>query len=548
MKNHKYPLYETETVSNLKEIIDVSAEKFGDKPAFTYDRKKEIFSVSYNRFRSEINALGRTMTANCGDNLKVALIGENSYEWILTYFAVVNNGGVILPLDKELSSTDITSLLNDSGAAVFVFSDSYSDVADYARRNAESVQDYINMNQLQGLIENGLEASRNGDESAVTTTDCEINNNAMAALLYTSGTTGSAKGVMLSHFGLARDAVAACQHVGIFGSNMLVLPLHHSFGFVAGVCSMLLKGSEIFINSSLKNVVSDLNKYKPCNMFLVPLFVETFYNKVWETAGKQGKEKLLKRMIGVSNTLLKIGIDIRKLLFKSVIKAFGGNLKLIVSGGAPLDTKYVKGFRELGINILNGYGITECSPIVAVNRNEYCRDGSIGLVLPCCEVKIVDPDEEGNGEISVRGANVMLGYYNNDEATRDAFDENWFKTGDIGFLDEDGFLFISGRKKNLIILSNGKNIYPEEIENELLQLEYIKEVVVYAEDDMITAEVYLDTENMPDCADRLDGDILQLNKVLPTYKNIGRIKTRDIEFPKTTTKKIKREYKEEIKK
>ena len=592
MKNKTYPLYQTETINNLNELMDISAKKHGDGQALTFARKKEIISISYKKFQNEVKALGTILLERCnnGDmdnhNAKykdicnnvntdirkmnnsdainsndesessieeidvnaigtqskriIALIGENSYEWILTYFAVVNSGNIILPLDKELPSQDIVNLLKHSGAVMFAYSDDYSDVAEYVRENADNIRDYVNLNQMEDIIRQGSQMAVDGN---TVFEDCKIDDDSVAALLYTSGTTGNAKGVMLSHKNLACDAVAACQHVGIFGSNMLVLPLHHSFGFVAAVCSMLLKGSEIYINSSLKNVLSDLQKFQPANMFLVPLFVETFYKKVWETAKKQGKDKLLKKMLGVSNTLLKIGIDARRVLFKSVIHSFGGNLKLIVSGGAPLDPKYVEGFRELGINVLNGFGITECSPIVAVNRNEYNRDGSVGLVLPCCEVRISEPDEEGNGEIYVRGENVMLGYYRNEDATRDAFNDGWFNTGDIGYIDKDGFLFISGRKKNLIILGNGKNVYPEEIENELLRFEYIKEAVVYEQDGVIVAEIFLDIENETEGAGRLDNDVLQLNKVLPIYKNIGKIKIRDTEFPKTTTKKIKREYK-----
>ena len=545
MKNRDYPCYKVENACNLKELIDHAAEQYGGAPAFTYERKKAQISVSYSQFREDVKGLGTGLFSENSADCKVAVIGENSYEWILSYFAVVNSGNVIVPLDKELPMEEIKNLLDDSGTEIFIFSNDYSDVAEYLREKAADIRQYINMKQLPELVERGTGAMREGNTKIA---DCEIDNNALAALLYTSGTTGTPKGVMLSHNNLTNDSIAACRYVGIFGSNMLVLPLHHSFGFVAGVCSMLLHGSEIFINSSLKNTVSDLAKFQPGNMFLVPLFVETFYKRIWDTAKKDGKDKLLKTMIGISNTLLKLGIDVRRKLFKSVIAAFGGNLKLIVSGGAPLDTKYVTGFRELGINILNGYGITECSPIVSVNRNEYYRDGSIGLVLPCCEVKIAEPDENGHGEICVKGDIVMLGYYNNEQATRDTFDGEWFKTGDIGYLDSDGFLFISGRAKNLIVLGNGKNVYPEEIENELLHIEYIKEAVVYAEDNLITAEVFLDTENIPDCADRLKHDIIELNKTMPIYKNIGKTRIRDTEFPKTTTKKIKREYKEGAKK
>lgn len=540
MRNKNYPFYVTEPVRNLKELINFAAEKYGDMPAFTYERKKERVSVSYRQFKLDIEALGVGLFHECSGRCTVAVIGENSYEWILSYFSVVNSGNVILPLDKDLSVAEIKNLLNASGAVVLVFSDDYSDVADRLCEDAVNIRRYINMNQVRELVNLGVEIMRDGSRGVV---DCEIVDGSLAALLYTSGTTGTSKGVMLSHGNLANNVVAACRNVDILGSNILLLPLHHSFGFVAGVCVMILKGSETCINSSFKNMLSDLLKFKPYNLFLVPLFVETFYKKIWADAKKQGKDKLLKRMIGISNMLLKIGIDVRRLFFKSVIEAFGGNLKLIVSGGAPLDPFYVKGFRELGINVLNGYGITECSPIVSVNRNRYYRDGSVGQGYSCCEVKIVEPDEHGHGEICVKGGNVMMGYYKNEQATQEVFEGEWFKTGDVGYLDRDGFLFISGRKKNLIILSNGKNIYPEEIEFAVLNyMPCVKEVVVYAESEVIVAEMFLDAENYPGCALTINSDILQLNRVFPLYKSIGKIVIRDTEFPKTTTKKIKRRY------
>jgi long-chain acyl-CoA synthetase len=539
MHNEQYPLYEVDHVNNLKELVNHTAEKYGNKPAFTYERRKETISVSYNQFKSDVNALGAEFHFTDLINVKIAVIGENSYEWILTYFAVVNSGSVIVPLDKELPAAEIKDLIDDSGVAVFVHSDEYSDIANYLKENGSLIKEYINMEDYPEMIKRGEMLIRSCEYSAV---DYVIDNYDMTALLYTSGTTGSAKGVMLSHIGLARDAYAASQNVLIFGSNLFVLPLHHSFGFIV-ICAMILQGSETYINASLRNLLTDMEKFKPKIMFLVPLFVETFYKKIWDGAKKQEKDKLLEKLIGISNGLMRIGIDTRRLLFKSVLRAFGGNLKLLVSGGAPLDVKYVQGLRDFGINVLNGYGITECSPIVSVHRNNYYRDGSIGIVLSCCEVKILNPDDAGHGEICVKGEIVMLGYYNNEQATKEAFDGEWFKTGDIGYLDKDGFLYISGRIKNLIILNNGKNVYPEELEFELLNhIPYIKEAVVYAEDNNIVAEVFLDTESVPGCADNLSRDIVEFNKTQAPYKNIGRTVIRDTEFPKTTTKKIKRQY------
>ena len=353
MKNKEYPLYPVATVNNLQELLAYTAENYGDSPAFTFLRNKEAISVSYRRFKAEVEKLAAALFHMGIQNTKAAVIGENSYEWILTYFAVVNSGNVIVPLDRDLPAPEIQRLLDDSGAKVLVYSDTYSDIAEHARKSGSDIRHYINMNSLPELM-----------DKCGPLIDLAIDSRALAALLYTSGTTGAPKGVMLSQYALMRCTISACQNVGIVGSNMLVLPLHHSFGFLAGVCAMLLYGSEIFITSSLKNILADMEYCKPCNMFVVPLFVEAFYKKIWDSAKKRKKATLLKKLIRVSNWLLHIGIDIRRFAFKPVHQAFGGNLKLLVSGGAPLDAKYIQGFRDFGIDLLNGYGITECSPIV----------------------------------------------------------------------------------------------------------------------------------------------------------------------------------------
>jgi long-chain acyl-CoA synthetase len=538
MRNKNYPYYAVEPVKNLKELINVAAKKYGETHAITFERSRTVVHITYKQLKSDVETLGTVFLDLGLQNEKIAVIGENSYEWLLTYFAAVNSGNVIVPLDRDLPVADVKNLLNDSEAKVFVYSNSYSDLTEYLRGNDTNIDHYINMNDVAKLIEKGSLLIQGGDKRAV---DYEIDDHAFATLLYTSGTTGVAKGVMLSHYSLASDTVSSCQSVKARGCNLLVLPLHHSFGMTACVLYMLLSGSEIIINKSLKRLNQDLLKYKPYNVFMVPLFVETFYRKIWDSAKKQGKDGLLKKLIGISNALMKGGIDVRRVLFKSVLEELGGNLELIVLGGAPIDMKYVKGLWDIGIVTLNGYGITECSPVVSVNRNHYYRIGSTGQVFSCCEVKIAEPDENGHGEICVKGDNVMLGYYKNEQATKEAFDGEWFKTGDVGYLDRDGFLFISGRKKNLIILNNGKNVYPEEMEFAVLNyIPYVKEVVVYAEDNEIAAEMFLDAKNYPDCASTINSDISRLNLTLPIYKNIGKIVINDTEFPKTATKKIKR--------
>ena len=339
---------------------------------------------------------------------------------------------------------------------------------------------------------------------------------------------------MLTHNNLMSDLYAASCNAKIDGTSILLLPLHHMFGLVAGLYSVMYYGHPLYINRSLKRVVDDLIKAKPQNTFAVPLIVETLYKGIWSTAKKQGKDKLLRTLIKISNALRKCGIDLRHKLFKSVLDAFGGNLEVIICGGAPLNPDLVKGLDAFGITLMNGYGITECSPIVAVNRNKFNVIGSVGLPLCCNEVKIAD-----DGEILVKGDNVMLGYYHNEEETNKVFSDGWFKTGDIGFIDKYGALHITGRIKNLIILANGENIPAESIEEQIYTIPYVKEVICYGKDNVIVAEVYLD-EEIADAKDRINEDIQKVNQGLPQIRNIGKVVIRDTEFPKTTTQKIKR--------
>ena len=365
----------------------------------------------------------------------------------------------------------------------------------------------------------------------------KINKDDLASIVYTSGTTGKSKGVMLTHNNFCSSMYGACCNVLLSGPSILVLPLHHTFGFTASVLAELFYGYPICINKSLRNLLDDFKKYKPQHLFAVPLMLETIHRNIWNTAKKSGKDKVLKILIKVSNVLLKAGIDLRKVLFKSVLSVFGGNLNLIISGGAPIDNKYLKDFTSFGINVLNGFGITECGPIVAVNRNDLNVHGSVGLPLCCNEVKISNEDE-----ILVKGDNVMIGYYHNEEASKEVFTEDgWFKTGDIGKIDKYGALHITGRIKNLIILGNGENISAESIEQEVYTISYVKEAIAYGENNMIVVEVYLD-EEVTNAKDLINDDIKLINQRLPQIRNIGKIIVRDTEFQKTTTKKIKRNY------
>lgn len=530
MKN--YDLYKHTPVYTTKELLDFCVREYGKKEAFTYQNKKQEISVSFTKFKMEVDAFGSYLFNAGFRDSHIAVFGENSYEWILTHFAVTCFKNVIVPIDKELDVNSIEELLLDSESKVLVYSNTYADIAEQLQRKLSDIT-YINMKDIPECVEKGKQLI---DEKCTDFQNIKVDKDDLASIVYTSGTTGKSKGVMLTHNNFCSCMYGACCNVLLTGASLLVLPLHHTFGLVASVFAVMYYGYPIYINKSLKKLPEDFKRCKPQHLFAVPLIVETLYKNIWTTAKKQGKDKALKVLIHVSDTLLKCKIDLRKVFFKSVISAFGGNINLIVSGGAPIDVKYINAFRSFGITVLNGYGITECGPIVAVNRNEFNVIGSVGMPLCCNEVKIAD-----DGEVLVRGDNVMLGYYHNEAENARVFVDDWFRTGDIGVLDEYGALHITGRIKNLIILGNGENIPAESIEEQIYTIPYVKEVVAYGKDNVIVAEIYLD-EEVADARDRISADIQIINQHLPQVRNIGQIVVRDTEFPKTTTKKIKRNY------
>lgn len=527
-----YPYYEHMSMCTIKQLLEFIADKYNDKVAFAYQVKKQDMSVSFSEFKTQVEAFGTYLFIEGFQNKHFAVLGENSYEWILTHFAVTCGRNVIVPIDKDLDTGSITELLTDSESKVIVYSNIYSDLIDCLQDKLPEIT-YINMNDIPFLVEKGKELIADGYSDYL---DILIDQNDLASIVYTSGTTGKSKGVMLTHSNLMSDLYAASCNAKIDGTSILLLPLHHTFGLVAGLYSVMYYGHPLYINRSLKRISEDLKNAKPQNTFVVPLIVETLYQRIWNTARKQGKDKTLRTLIKLSDVLRKTGVDLRRILFKSVLSAFGGKLELIICGGAPLNPELVKGFDSLGITVLNGYGITECSPIVAVNRNKFNVIGSVGLPLCCNQVKISE-----EGEVLVKGENVMVGYYHNEGENKKIFDNGWFRTGDLGRIDEYGVLHITGRIKNLIILSNGENIPAESIETQVYTIPYVKEVVAYGKDDVIVAEVFLD-DDVADAKDRIHMDIQAINQRLPIVKNIGKVVIRDTEFPKTTTKKIKRNY------
>lgn len=541
MKNKSYPLYDVKRITNIRQLIDFRAAETGNMVVFAWAKgKQKRTEITYLQLKAQTEALGTAFFDMNIRNARVAILGENSYNWLIAFFAVIGGNNVAVPIDKELSSDMIENLICDSECTVLIYSDTYSDIAEKLMKKL-SVK-FINMNEFASLIQHGDELISSGNKDYVSH---NVDEEATAVIVYTSGTTGVSKGVMLTHKNIALDTYSACCNCKFYGNTLLVLPLHHTFGLVAGVFVTMLYGYSIYINTSLRNLSSDLLKVKPQSLFLVPLFVETLYKNIWNTAEQKGKTKALKKLIKISNALLAIGIDVRKKLFKPVLSAFGGELDTIICGGAALNPKYIQGFRDFGINLLNGYGITECSPVVSVNRNEFYKDGSVGQILNECTVKIDEPDQIGDGEVCVRGSIVMQGYYNMESETNAVLSDGWFHTGDIGHIDEDKFLYITGRKKNLIILSNGENVAPEELEALLQNIALVNEVVVYEKEHRIYAEIYPNTQyaeknSITDIEEAINSEVMQLNKTLPKFKQINSVKLRSNEFEKTTTKKIKR--------
>ena len=519
----------------LKEIIVHGTEMGGDKKMLVYlDKNKAEHTKTYN---DEWKDMSEMATCYYLDGLtgkkKIAIISENCYEWICGYYASLISGNISVPMDCKLPAEDLEDQLIRCECDALIYSDKYAAMVEKFKQNpAMTVKVYYCTSDFDEYLKKGRDELAKGNTAAV---DAEVKPDDLACIVYTSGTTGKSKGVMLTHYNVASNCASSCRIMS--GKHAIgFLPLNHTYAWVSALFSTYIVTEWGYMCDSIKDIQGDLKKYKPYNFSAVPLVVETIYDRIWKTARKMGREDILKKGLRISNFLMKIGIDKRRKIFKQILDNLGGNLDMIICGGANLDPKYEKGMHDFGIDVFNGYGITECSPAVT------CKPGSVGVPVDCCQIKIHNPDDEGVGEIYVKGTNVMLGYYNEPEATAAAFDGEWFKTGDYGYIDSEGFLFIRGREKNLIILSNGKNVSPEELEDKLSRIEYVKEVLVYEENGFITAEMFLNEEDFPDARQRIKGDIDEFNRKMPLFKNIGKYKIRDDEFPKTTTLKIVRKY------
>ena len=528
-------------MNTVKEIVLRGAKLGQDKKQYVFKNLEgNTQTKTFNEVFYDATGLGQHLYTLGMRGKKVAILSDNSYYWIAAFYAIVTGKITAIPLDPKLPKEDLTDLMVRSGCNAIIYTEDFAPAIEMMKENPEVVlTEYLKIEDFDEIVRMGHNELDGGAENYL---DDTVTGDDLGFIVYTSGTTGKSKGVMLSQKNVASNAIATCRAM-TGGQTVAFLPFNHTLSWASALFASPLLSEWGYLCDSLRNLQKDMVEYHPQHITAVPLAVETIYKRIWFTAKKEGKEEKLKTGLKISKFLMKFGIDVRRKLFKEVIDNLGGNLEMIICGGAFLDPKYENGLFDLGIQVINGYGTTECSPIITCNRLSNFKFGSAGYALECKDVMIKDPDEEGVGEVYAKGTNVMQGYYNDPEATAEAFDGEWYKTGDYGYMDEDGFLYLRGRKKNLIVLSNGKNVSPEELEDKLMSIDYIKEVVVYEENGAITAEFFLDTVTYPDAESRIKGDVRALNKTMPAFKQISKIKTRDKEFPKTTTLKIKRKYK-----
>ena len=539
--------------------------KHGDKTAFTYyNKSKQLYSISYTRFYNRIVRTAAGLTKHGLAGKKVAIIGETSVAWLASYLAVLVTDGIAIPMDKELDITAIVGLLESVEADAIVYSDSFNGKLREAISKNSSIKylipidpDEEELKDKRAIAYRTLRADGKADVEAGKFQLTPVKNReCLAEMLFTSGTTGTSKCVMLSQKNVFSVVTAACETVDFTPDDvtMSVLPVHHTYE-LACLLAELDYGIQICINDSLTRVLRNLQVFKPTGLVLVPLFVYTMYKRIWAEAKKSGREAKLKLGLNASAAMRKVNLDKRNALFKEVTAAFGGRLEKIICGGAALNPKMIEFFDEIGITIYEGFGITECAPLTFVTPYYARKIGSVGPAVPCCQGRIdgTGTNAQGfiEGEIQIKGDNVMLGYYNNPEATADVFtDDGWFRTGDMGYMDGDGYFYITGRLKSVIVLENGKNIFPEEIEEYLSDIDYIAESVVVGRQNgsavNLVAIVYPDATKFP--ADATENEIFaaiekaihHMNHRLPSHKQIKQIEIRDKEFEKTTSKKIKR--------
>lgn len=570
--------YETTNYKTVKEFFTKSINEFSERPCILEkpDHKEPYKTYTYKEFGDDVIALGTAMIKllNLKDK-KVIIIGETQYDWYISYMAMLTGVGIAVPVDRELPLNELENVVRRSRASAIIYSPKKEDDVKKIRETIPEVEYFIEMKSdkdLDGkdvginyLIDNGKRIVNSGDNSFM---DIEIDPEEFKVLLFTSGTTSNSKGVMLCNRNLAENINAVSAYVKLYPTDRFfsVLPLHHTYESTIGFLLPIANGASIAVCEGLRYIVPNLQEAKPTAVLTVPLLVESIYKKINETIKKSHKEKLVNSMIHITNGLKSVGIDIKKKVFKEIYDNLGGNIRIIVSAAAPIDKKVGNWLEDIGILFLQGYGLTETAPIAALTPDYKPMVGSAGKAVVQAQIKVDNPNENGEGEIMIKSPTLMLGYYEDEEATREAIEpDGYFHSGDIGYINEEGFIYITGRSKNVIVTQNGKNIYPEEIEMLLDKIPEIKEVMVYGKapegeeakrkDDkelIITARVIPDREKVEELHGNISDEEIKkiiweqikgVNKKLTSYKAVKSLELKEGEFEKTSTMKIKR-YKE----
>ena len=568
MKNGRArKVYQPEIIENYRELLDRVYSKYRNNVAYKYKKKPseaEVIEKTYGEYIKDVKALSTSLLELGYEGKKVALIGNNRYEWCTTYMAVTTGNMVIVPIDKALPENEIENLVTRSGAEVVFFDKKYDNVMLKLKEDNNNVNTLISMDDenINGM-EKYTELLKTGykllESGSYKYENIKIDSEKMSILLFTSGTTSTPKGVMLSQKNICSNLSDFSSWVKIYPKDTLLsfLPIHHTFECTITFLYGMYSGATVAFCDGLKYIQKNMKEYKVSILVAVPLVLETMYKKIQKGIKEQGKEALIKKVTKISNSLLKCHIDLRRKIFKQILDNFGGNLRVVLYGAAQMNKETIIGFNNIGVDLVQGYGLTETSPVIAAETDKEKRPGSVGLVFDDLEVKIDNPDKDGVGEILVKGPSVMMGYYENEKATKEAFEDGWFKTGDYGYFDKDEFLYVTGRKKDIIVLRNGKNVYPEEIEVLINKIPYVKESLIYQReksttDTMLCAKIVYDKELIENTLgkktekeykEEIWKEIKSINEKLPTFKHVKKIEITTEEFAKTTTQKVKR-YKE----
>lgn len=569
-KKSKNKYYEETHYKTVKEIFKRSIEKYKDNIYIlerpNHDHKAKFEEFTYERFGNDAINLGTGLMKYLNlSNERIIIIGENTYYWYVSYFSILCGVGIAVPVDKELPNNEIENVIKRSHAAAVIYSKKKKDAIDKIKDNLPMVKYFIEMNSNDGVqgrdvgIEHVIaEGKKLTDAGNTEYMDVEIDPEEFKFLIFTSGTTSQAKGVMLCHRNLAENVNAVSKYVKLYERDRFfsVLPLHHTYESSIGALLPFANGSSVAICGGLRYIVPDMQESKPTAMLAVPLLVESLYKKINQSIEKSGKAGLVNSMLHLTNALKNVGIDIKRKVFKEIYDNLGGNMRIIVSAAAPIDKKIGKWVQDIGIEFLQGYGLTETAPIAALTPECDPRVGSVGLPVNCAQIKIHNPNENGEGEIWIKSQTLMLGYYEDEEATKEVVHDGWFNSGDIGYQDKDGYVYVTGRSKNVIVTQNGKNIYPEEIELLLSKIPEIQECMVYGKEVDGEKELIISVKVIPNMEEieNLHGKdlseeeihkiiwnkIKEVNKSLTSYKAIKNLEIKHDEFAKTTTMKIKR--------